>query len=152
MLHFWAVAQPAQNFLGPKCLTLGGEQYFCLGRRFLQHKITRLATNLWDVWPAYAFVFRSQWSRYLLVRQTPQCEQRHGWCRTTWCSERNQQIPRLRACRKDQWQTGLRDRKFCGGVGFPATLRQSNRIIFLHHAPRLEIPFEIVHFRLKPMT
>ena len=30
---------------GPKCLTLGEQQYFCLGRHFLKHKMTRYATN-----------------------------------------------------------------------------------------------------------
>jgi len=30
----------------PKCLTLGEQQYFCLGRRFLKHKMTRYAKKL----------------------------------------------------------------------------------------------------------
>ena len=30
-----------------KCLTLGEQQYFCLGRRFSKRKMTRYAKNLW---------------------------------------------------------------------------------------------------------
>jgi len=37
------VANP--NFFGGKCLTLGEQQYFCLGGRFSKHKMTRYAKN-----------------------------------------------------------------------------------------------------------
>jgi len=33
-------------FGGAKCLTLGEQQYFCLGRRFSKHEMTKYAKNL----------------------------------------------------------------------------------------------------------
>jgi len=33
-------------FGGAKCLILGEQQYFCLGRRFSKHKMIRYAKNL----------------------------------------------------------------------------------------------------------
>ena len=39
------VVKPTQNF-GGKCLTLGKQQHFCLGRRFSKHKMTRYAKIL----------------------------------------------------------------------------------------------------------
>jgi len=48
------VAYPAQNFGGPKIgwrpkfLTLGEQQYFCLGTCFTKHKMTIYPKNLGD--------------------------------------------------------------------------------------------------------
>jgi len=42
-----------------KCLTLGEQQYFCLGRHFTKHKMTRYVKNFgaWPLGPpGYAFV------------------------------------------------------------------------------------------------
>jgi len=39
---------------GPQCLTSGEQQYFCLGRRFSKHKMTRYAKYLGP--PGYVYV------------------------------------------------------------------------------------------------
>jgi len=37
----------SQGFgVGAKCLTLGGQYYFCFGRRFSKHKVTTPAKNV----------------------------------------------------------------------------------------------------------
>jgi len=41
---------------GAKCLILGEQQYFCLGRRFSKHKISRYAKNFGTPGPrGYAY-------------------------------------------------------------------------------------------------
>jgi len=46
---------------GAKCLILGEQQYFCLGRRFSKHKMTRYAKNFGGEWPpGYDYILNLQ--------------------------------------------------------------------------------------------
>ena len=50
LLSAWSSEVLPTKTLGGKCLTLGKQQQFCLGRHFSMHKMTRY-DKIWGAWP-----------------------------------------------------------------------------------------------------
>ena len=65
-------SQPEFFLGGPKCFTWGEWKYFCLGGRFLKHKMTRYSKNL-GVTPPWI----RQWNKRFLLDARPESRAGH---------------------------------------------------------------------------